>query len=560
MAVVFYNQKSWTPSKTNCILAVDFNLLIFSVPHNSPASTELWQTGYQWLRELGVDINKNFCRQEITAHPDYPALTALTDFLQVGGMDYQAVQADASYINEFNYPLLAHIKVPGREHIQIINEPADWDKQKEITQHWSGVVIYPDEASNWYNNENSEYVKKENRNKAKSYLLLAAALVILIVAIAYNPTLVFGFMGLLSLAGLVVSLLITGTEIGVQNNIVKQVCGAVSSGGCGGVLKTHYAKAIAGFTIGDISVIYFGSQFSTVFLSILHPPLFNAIFLFCLPGLVVAGWSIYTQAVQIKQWCGLCLAIVALLILQFFMAASYIYPLGFNSLLDIPAIMFFAGLATLLSLVLYPVKKMFITNFSNAQKVAELKNWKMDGDLFLAQWEREQTVDTSLWENELLIGNPEAPVKLTVTCNPYCGPCATAHKELEKMMHKYKNTFCVQVRFLCVAANEKDKTTIAVKAILQKAREVSKENIAEMLSDWFKYMNYETWILKWKTSNMITVAPDLEKHQDWIKENDIQFTPTFFLNGKKLPSRYSLQDLEELVPQLAMEFAERHVK
>jgi hypothetical protein len=104
---------------------------------------ELWQLTQNWLLLLGNKTNAKFCREEITTHPDYPAMTAVTDFLDAGNMAYNAVQADASYIHEFKYPLLAHISQPGYQYLHIIPNATEWDRQKEITQYWSGVVLFP---------------------------------------------------------------------------------------------------------------------------------------------------------------------------------------------------------------------------------------------------------------------------------------------------------------------------------------------------------------------------------------------------------------------------------
>ena len=71
-------------------------------------TNELWYTVYYWLKTYGSKPNKNFCKQELTTHPDYPALTSVTDFLEMGGMTCSALQADASYIHEFNYPCLLY--------------------------------------------------------------------------------------------------------------------------------------------------------------------------------------------------------------------------------------------------------------------------------------------------------------------------------------------------------------------------------------------------------------------------------------------------------------------
>lgn len=61
-------------------------------------------------------------------------MTAITYFLESGCMEYDAVQADGSYINKFNYTLLAHVKEPGNEYFHLVNDAATWDKEKSITE------------------------------------------------------------------------------------------------------------------------------------------------------------------------------------------------------------------------------------------------------------------------------------------------------------------------------------------------------------------------------------------------------------------------------------------
>ncbi len=505
---------------------------------------ELWQTTHQWLSQTGNAINKKYCREEIAAHPDYPALTAVTDFLDAGSMAYNAVQADASYIHEFNYPLLAHIKQPGHEWLHIMKAPADWDNQKDITSHWSGVCIYPEKNSGWSNKENDAYRLKDKTNKAQLFIAGGLVLVLYALAVNNNPTFIFAAIGLLCIVGLIASILVAGEELGVQNSFVKQVCGAVSNGGCSKVLKSSYAKGFAGVTAGDLAIIYFATQLIAVFCSALYPSIFNAVILLSLAGILVAGWSVYTQAVLVKQWCALCLGIVAVLVLQPLIALFVVYNASFHTLFSIEALLPYAGIAVLIALAQLPIKNLLKTNFINEQKLAELKKWKMDAGLFLSQWQNEQTVDTTIWENDLLIGNPNAPIKITVACNPYCGPCAKAHEQLDAMLAKHKNKFCVQVRFLCDAANEKDARTIAVKAILQHANEIcDNKELAQMLSDWFEHMNYEQWIAKWEVKSHYDVQARLQDHQTWVDENNIAFTPTFFVNGRELPGRYGLNEI-----------------
>ncbi len=513
-------------------------------------ANELWLTAYYWLQLTGQQINKKYSRQEISTHPDYPALTSLTDFLDAGGMAYNAVQADASYIHEFNYPLLAHIKQPGNEQIHIINKPTDWDAQKELTQHWSGVVIYPEPGSRWQHKDHETYSKIEKSNKLNAMLLFSAAFIITVLAIVNNPVFSYAIMGCLSLAGLLISILITATELGVQNSLVKQVCGAVSKAGCDGVLKTSYAKGVAGLTTGDIAMVYFASQWIMLIAAAFNPFLYNGLLLFCLPGLLVAGWSIYLQAFKIKQWCALCLGLVAVLLLQF-LTATVVLTAANTIVLNATGLLLFTGLLVLIALLLYPVKQLLKMNDSNAQKATELKKWKWDAALFLSQWQNEPAIDASIWQNDLIIGNAAAPVKITVACNPYCGPCAKTHKALDEILERHPGKLSVQMRFLCNAANLKDKRTVAVAAMLTKATELKNNNeLQTMLSDWFTYMNYEKWVSRWLPTTNRDIWVQLQQHEQWVNDNNIDFTPTFFVNGKKLPGRYGLPELEMLLPQL----------
>lgn len=118
----------------------------------------------------------------------------------------------------------------------------------------------------------------------------------------------------------------------------------------------------------------------------------------------------------------------------------------------------------------------------------------------------------------------------------------------------------MQLRLLCNAQDALDKRTIALKAILQKAIELNDNaQVAEMLSEWFKEMDYDKWIVRWKAVDDIDVNSILQQHENWIEQSSIVFTPTFFVNGKEVPGRYELAELEILLPQLADVFAEQQL-
>jgi protein-disulfide isomerase len=246
----------------------------------------------------------------------------------------------------------------------------------------------------------------------------------------------------------------------------------------------------------------------------------------------------------------LCLGIVAVLILQ---TGIVLLITNFQllHLTSIQPLLFFMLLITVLTVALLPVKGLIKTNNRNQHKLSELKKWKTDAGLFMTQWQQEERVDTTIWENDLILGDINAPILITVACNPYCGPCVKAHIQLDELLHHFPKKVKVLVRLLCNSDAEKDKRTIAVKAILQQAATLQNNTeLQQMLTDWFAWMNYEKWITKWQPDNSTDVYSRLQEHNKWVEHSAVQFTPTFFINGRSLPGRYNLKDVEILIPQL----------
>jgi uncharacterized membrane protein len=518
----------------------------------SNTSKELSTIAQQWLTATGIKTNAAYTKEAITTHPDYPAMTAITDFLESGGMEYDAVQADASYINEFNYPLLAHIKQPGNEYLHLVNDVSMWDKEKAITENWSGIALYATKNATWHNEENDAAEKLAQKNKYIATAFVIAGLVLFIGSIFIFSNAAINVFGLLSLAGLAISIAALGTELGYQSKLVKQVCGTVGNGGCEKVLGSKFAKGFAGVTPADASVLYFAAQFILYLIGCFHNPILAGITTIAFTGVAVAAWSIYTQAVKLKEWCALCLCIVAVLLGQIVIAFIEFDAASFAVF---EPYLFFAIAIALLTIAYLPIKQLIKINSKNKQELASFKKWKTDASLFMAQWEKEPSCDNTIWENDLLIGNANAPIRITVACNPYCAPCAAAHKKLDELLEKHPNKIVVQVRLLCNAVSAEDSRTVAVKAILRQAQITeSNTELQHMLTDWFEWMNYEKWNLKWKTNNSMDVSKVLLKHEIWNNVAGITHTPTFFVNGRKLPGRYDIKDIEKMIPQLTGAF------
>lgn len=425
----------------------------------------------------------------------------------------------------------------------------DWDKQKASTQHWSGVVFYPEKNAHWHNEEHEAAQKQTLQKNIFAAIGICIGLA-LFVYTAYNATslalLVFGFCSLL---GLIIAVFLLGAELGFQNNLVKQVCGAVSNGGCEKVLNSKQAKSFLGFTPADLGLIYFTTQFLIFLAAPLLIGLEQILYTAAFAGLLVAAWSIYTQAFVLKEYCALCLGLVAVLLLQFALA-------GFNFNASNFVLMQLLAAATLfiiIAAILFPIKNLLNQNKKNSFKAKELVRWKTDANIYNALLNQEQEVDNSIWDNDLILGNPNAPILITVACNPYCGPCAKAHTLLDEILDQFPNKVAVQIRLACNPVDLSDARTQATAAILQNAVSLNNgKDLQTMLTDWFHMMDLPKWSAKWQAKNENDVQEVLDAHNNWNQQSNIRFTPSFFMNGKAMPTKYSIDDVQKILPDLLL--------
>ena len=119
-----------------------------------------------------------------------------------------------------------------------------------------------------------------------------------------------------------------------------------------------------------------------------------------------------------------------------------------------------------------PIKGLLKSRIEATQAARELARWKKDPQIFNALLQNEPGIDCTPWPGELQLGNAHAALQITVACNTYCGPCANAHKKLDKILEAYPDEVGISLRFICIPQDLDNNHTIAVNAILQKANEI----------------------------------------------------------------------------------------
>lgn len=354
-----------------------------------------------------------------------------------------------------------------------------------------------------------------------------------------------------SLAGLAIAVLIVQHELGISNELIGQLCNAGRNTDCDAVLQSKGSRLVKWLNWADAGIIYFTSY--TLLIVIIQLAGNNTGF--TVPAILSAAavpftlFSLYYQWRVVKKWCTLCLLTVAVLWVQFALTVTtgmhlvkegHSNTLSLNQLL-LP-VMIFTITCAVWMLVLRPALKNNKDLISKNYSLLRIKNNLV---VFESLLKRQRRVDTSPFENELQLGNPHARVQIMVACNPYCGPCALAHKVLHEITET--NDIGLTIRLSIKADNPEDKRTIAGKYIMELVSGTNPDYKRKILHDWYEWMDLEKFKEKYPLQNRAHVQWQLGLHEKWITEAKIEFTPTIFINGYQLPKQYKPEDLKNLL-------------
>jgi hypothetical protein len=171
-------------------------------------------------------------------------------------------------------------------------------------------------------------------------------------------------------------------------------------------------------------------------------------------------------------------------------------------------------------------------------------NWAKNFDFFEALLQKKPYTEIGRFSNEITIGDPEAPIVLTMVSNPFCNPCAEAHKEVKALVEYFSDELQVIIRF--VGNNADSKQIINHFYSFEGA-----EKREEVVEDWYKTKDLKKWNEKYPNFNKIGEQPEIKEIEKWIKAVNVEYTPTFFINGKQLMQPYSIYNLKYYVRNLS---------
>ena len=505
-----------------------------------------------FLALLGVRHTESFSNQYFNEHPHKYNLFGISKMLSDYGIENAGTRIEDKEQDLFNIetPFIAHI---GSDFVVVYNVESgkvhflrNGKKMSisvsEFIQAWSGIVLLAETTPDSIEPDYKEHRKKDLFGIAQKLILLVAGIVLL--GISYISQSLFNNIGITSLLvvnviGVYIGYLLVLKQMNIQSKYADKICSLFSKSDCNNVLESDAAKLWGVFGWSEIGLGYFTANV-LILLFLPHLILYLAILnVLTLPYTI---WSVWYQKVKSKQWCPLCLIVQVLLWGVFTLNGIFRY-------IQLPTTFELQNILIVGSLYAIPIFifNLLVPQLSEGNQVEQLQqeinSIKANEDVFKALLDKQPYYEVGKTDSQLLFGNPDAGLTITIFTNPFCNPCAKMHKRVEELLHKTNNKVCVQYIF----SSFEPELDFANKYLIAAYLEKEQHEFERIIADWFekgkllKEAFFKDLHLNIDNSE---VENEFQQHENWKSKTQLRATPTILVNGYQLPENYKIEDLK----------------
>lgn len=501
---------------------------------------------HKFLKRHKIAISRELLSEKLAKHPFHPSLLSVSDVLDDLGLAHQAARIDFSLLMERKeIPALIHLSIGEGAFGVILNLNEDAIKvlmeqgeertfsKEQFLNAWNGIFLTLE--------ANVTPVATISETRAPRWVVhaftaLAAFFIFYWLFKVPLPGQIAKWGSvLLNCGALMISWLLVLQHLNRNNRFVQGLCNSKTNKGCKSVLEAGSSKITNWLTMADVGLMYFAA---TTLLSLFFPTSVLYYYLAVLAPLF-SLYAIYLQAFVIKEWCRLCNIVHGLVLL------SFIITVATTELPNIiPLILFKEVTLFIIPTLIWGVMKPLLIKLREANfHRSQYAGIKFDPEIFSMLIQKQGRVIIPDDIKIFTLGNLQAQHELVFVSNPFCDPCARAHATIEEWLKRE-----IDFKVICIflhTSNVNDKN----REFVERLGGLDTAHLAKALHDWFssnENRNIDRWAKRLRLKPEV-LPYDESRFIDWQNQADIQGTPTFFINGYKLPEGYSLKDIKYLI-------------
>lgn len=539
-------------------------------------NTHLPEVAFRYAGLLGLRVTETTMKRDLVESPHYPSLLSLSDTFDRYGIPNAAYRLEAEKLGEISPPFIAFLSTHGNltdfvlvtamtdDQVRFVYRGSRTEKlsRQEFVKRYHEIVWLAEPGASGIPPGEKDYEKKRSEErtarikKGSGVALITLALLMiaawdlgLFSGVVMGGAGMAAFLSLLvtKVAGLSLAVLLLLYETGSGGDFVRNICQAGVQTDCGAVLGSK-AASVGGVTWSEAGLCYFATTLS----GLLFPgvPFAEKAWWLCWGGFLAVlytPFSLYYQWRVVKQWCPLCLRIQAVLVMEAVWSA-----IVYGDLAPAPSVPTLAAVAIC---AVWPVaalaviKPLLIRVRDAEQYRGAYKRLRANPDLFEGLLRQQPQSPEAGAGVGILLGNPDAPIRIIKVCNPYCGPCAKAHPVLAEILDRNRN---IQLRIVFSTGEAPDdRRAVAVRHFMTLAARNEPGLIERALNDWYgaPEKDYPVFLGKYplKEGEGARALAEIAAMNEWCKQAEIAYTPTIFVNGYRLPEDYGAEDLREIL-------------
>lgn len=520
-------------------------------------------TLFKYLQHLKIPITKSSISDELEKHPDRNSLLAISEVLEYWDVANEAFKIHEDGLDDIPVPFIvfldqndgefALVNKVDKDFVSLSNDK--WNNHKMprgvFESLFNATVLIAENTEGAGLPDYKQKRKEELINNYKFPFLIVASILLLLLSLNLQPsylkniTVSVAILTLLKFAGIVVSILLLIQSVDSNDPLISRLCRIGKKSNCNSILSSPASNLIKGISWSEVGFCYFTGTFLLLIFNSTSPAIMCILALFNLLCLPYTFFSIFYQWRIAKAWCPFCVSIQAIFWLEFFAllpVSKSLSHLQLITLADVSTLM----ICFLLPSLLWAFIKPFALKVKALESVkGELVNFKYKRDLFEYQLSNQAQYKLLDRENSIIVGNSGLETVITMVSNPYCVACKKAHVTLNELI-RVKDDVTLQVVF-----SDGDITTDperkAVKYFLGLSNIV--ENMALPINHWYqtKGDKYNSLTSSFPDADLSSVQEMLDNQSNWCDRTNIIATPTIFINGRRLPYGYQVEDLKYLI-------------